>query len=148
VKRCAMIIGFWLACVGLGVPLAFGYINGLGRNAPRKVFRAYETRKSERRPEQQALLDSWFGKSSSKAAAEREAIPQDAARQQAARAEADRQETDRRYAARQEVLREALTRLAGKSGTPGDRDLLMRWRNERKAGAVSLVFTHIFPYAA
>ena len=59
-KRCVMVVGFWLGCLGLGAPLAFGYVNGLGRNAPREVRDAYETFKSRRTGEQQALLDRWY----------------------------------------------------------------------------------------
>jgi hypothetical protein len=101
-KRCVMIVGFWLACVGLGGPLAFGYVNGLGRNPPREVRRAYETRESRRTPEQQALLDRWY-------AAER------GAREEAARQEA--------------AKREVLTRLLAGTSTPADRELVSRWQS-------------------
>jgi hypothetical protein len=43
-------------------------------------------------------------------------------------------------AARQEALKNALTRLVAGTGTPADRDLVSRWKNERKAGPVGASF--------
>jgi outer membrane protein assembly factor BamB len=94
-KRCVMIVGFWLGCVGLGGPLAFGYVNGLGRNAPREVIRAYEARNRGRATaEQLALLDRWYSE-------------------------------ERRT--REAAARQALTRLAGGTGTQADRELVSRF---------------------
>jgi hypothetical protein len=60
-KRCLLIVGFWLACVGFGGPLPFGYVNGLGRGAPPEVISAYTARNRRRATaEQLALLHSWY----------------------------------------------------------------------------------------
>jgi len=53
------------------------------------------------------------------------------AEEAAARYEAARQE------ARQQPLKDALTRLVAGTDTPADRDLVSRWRSERRADAVS-----------
>jgi hypothetical protein len=124
-KRCVMIVGFWLGFVGLGEALALGWINGLGRDRqgrkpPPEVLEAYETSRRHRTPEQQILVDSWCNGTYR---------PGLASQLQA------RREAEQRAAQQRAAREEALTRLAGGSGTPDDRALLNRWRLEQKTVA-------------